>query len=54
MATEKCNYCARELDETQFGTLDNGSRACIYCVGEEEKRMVERAQSQSGTPGKGV
>ena len=53
MAIEKCNYCGRELDEVQFGTLDNGSKACVWCVNDEEKRMTERAKSQEDNKKKG-
>ena len=39
MAIKKCDYCGKEYDESFFGTLDNGSDACINCIDDEEKRM---------------
>lgn len=39
MATKKCDYCGKEYDESFFGTLYNGSDACLNCIEDEEKRM---------------
>ena len=47
MATEKCDYCGRELDEKFFGTLDNGSRACNYCMEDEGKRLSKETKTKS-------
>ena len=46
MAKEKCNYCGNEYDEQFFGTLNNGSNACMHCVEEEEQRIAQRDESE--------
>ena len=42
---KKCDYCGNEYDESFFGTLDNGSDACLFCIRDEEKRM-EKAKER--------
>lgn len=49
MAKEKCDYCGKEYEESLFGSLDNGSRACLKCMTEEEKRSAQQEIQKEGT-----
>ena len=44
METKKCDYCGKDCDTSLFGTLDNGSEACVICIKEENLRISEREQ----------
>jgi len=46
MITKKCDYCGKEYDENFFGTLDNGSEACVNCIKDEDERIRNREKTK--------